>query len=199
MKPKKNIAVSKNKKQLNTTTHETKTLKWYILAIKFLFIFSIAVIAVVYTDRKGYFNPSQKNNHTQKKWDAFYDFTEKDTVDIVLVGNSHLYAGVNPKNLSSALGCNCFVLASPGTTIVDSYFCLKEALTRTKPKIAIIETYAINNNQNRLLKEGALSDQMKSFNARKNVAQKILSTPTLFSVENYLPAWSTTIRNHDFI
>ena len=172
---------------------------WWVLAMKFLFLFAVVISVVVYTDAKGFFEPDQSNNHTDKKWNSFYRFTETDTVDVVLVGNSHCYAGVNPKNLSAALGVNCFVLASPGTTIIDSYYCLEEALERTHPTVAIIETYCINDNVNRKLTAGALSDQFKSYNARKNLPLKLASMPMLFSPENYAPAWSKTIRNHDFI
>lgn len=176
-----------------------KMKKWWVLAVKFLLLFSGAVALVVYTDKKGYFEPDQSNNHTSKKWNSFYEFTEIDTVDVVLVGNSHCYAGVNPKNLSEAIGANCFVLASPGTTIMDSYYCLEEALERTHPVVAIIETYGISNSENRHLSAGGLSDQFKSFNARKNLDLKISSMPMLFSLEQYVPAWSKSIRNHDFI
>lgn len=172
---------------------------WWILAIKFLVLFAIVTSVVIYTDAKGYFEPDQSNNHTSRKWDSFYKFTEKDTVDVVLVGNSHCYAGVNPKNLSAALGANCFVLASPSTTIMDSYYCLKEALERTHPTIAIIETYGIGNSVNHELTGGSLSEQFKSYNARKNLLMKLASMPVLFSPEYYIPAWSKTIRNHDFI
>lgn len=172
---------------------------WWILAIKFLVLFALVTSVVIYTDAKGYFEPDQSNNHTSRKWDAFYKFTEKDTVDVVLVGNSHCYAGVNPKNLSAALGANCFILASPSTTIMDSYYCLKEAFERTHPTVAIIETYGIGNSVNHELAGGSLSEQFKSYNARKNLPMKLASMPILFSPEYYIPAWSKTIRNHDFI
>lgn len=190
-----------NKKQQTPTSEpvEKKQRAWWVLAIKFLLLFSAATALVIYTDSKGYFEPDKTNDHTSKKWDAFYKFTETDTVDVVLVGNSHCYAGVNPKNLSEAIGANCFVLASPGTTIMDSYYCLEEALERTHPTVAIIETYGISNSVNHSLKAGPLSDQFKSYNARKNVKMKISSMPSLFSLENYVPAWSKSIRNHDFI
>lgn len=193
-----------NKKTNSQVTQKTadvvkKEKPWWILAIKFLVLFALVTSVVIYTDAKGYFEPDQSNNHTSRKWDAFYKFTEKDTVDVVLVGNSHCYAGVNPKNLSAALGANCFVLASPSTTIMDSYYCLKEAMERTHPTVAIIETYGISNSVNHELADGGLSEQFKSYNARKNLPLKLTSMPVLFSPEYYIPAWSKTIRNHDFI
>ena len=163
-------------------------------------ILAAATICVIYfSDQKDWFAPDATNNHAQRKWDSYYQFTQKNEVDIVMVGNSHLYAGINPKNLSCALGANCFILAAPGTTITDAYYCLKEALTVSKPKIAVIETYAISDYKTHDFKDGALSDQFQSFKARKNLKQKLLSTPVLFASRNYMAAWSNTIRNHSYI
>lgn len=174
-----------------------KTIYYFLLRI---ILFSFAIIAiVVLTDKRGYFNPDYSNDHTRRKWNTYYEFVKKQPVDIVLVGNSHLYTGLNPDNLSNTLGANCFILASPGTTLTDSYFCLKEAFAVNKPKIAIVETFTINDYDNHKIKDGTLSDQFKSFSARKNIVQKMLSTPLLFTSDNYVAAWSNTIRNHNFI
>lgn len=161
--------------------------------------FSIIIIAVVlFTDSKGYFNPDYSNDHTRRKWNAYYKFTKAQPVDVVLVGNSHLYTGISPENLSNALGASCFILASPGTTLTDAYFCLKEAIRVYKPKIAVVETFSMNDYDSYKLKAGGLSDQYKSFSARRNIGQKLAATPLLFKSDNYLSAWSNTIRNHNF-
>lgn len=159
----------------------------------------LILLVIFYTDSKGYFNPDYSNDHTRRKWNAYYDFTSKQDVDVVLVGNSHLYTGISPENLSNALGANCFILASPGTTLTDTYFCLKEAIRVCKPKIAVVETFTINDYHSHDLKLGALADQLKSFSARKNIPEKLCSTPILFNSGNYLSAWSNSIRNHSFI
>ena len=164
-----------------------------------LAFFAIMLAALAYTDRLNWFEADQANNHTKKKWEAFYDFTKNNHVDVVLVGNSRLYTGINPKNLSEALGANCFILASPGTSVVDSYYCLKEALTRTKPKIAVIETFTISNDRIRKFRGQKLSDQFKSYAARKNILQKITSLPVLFRMEHWPEALSSSVRNHSFI
>ena len=176
-----------------------KMKKWWVLALKFMLLVAAVVAVVVHTDKKGYFEPDNRNEHPTWKWNSFYDFTETDTVDVVLVGNSHCFSGINPKNLSAALGANCFILASPITTIMDSYFCLEEAFERTHPTVAIIETYGISNTVNHLLPPKVLSEQFRSYNARKNVRLKLASMPVLFASEYYVPAWSKTIRNHEFI
>ena len=113
------------------------------LLLKALLISAIVCAALAFSDRMGWFEADRVNNHTEKKWASFYDLTKHDKVDVVLVGNSRMYTGLNPKHLSNALDATCFVLASPGTNIVDSYYCLKEAFSRTKPEIAVIETFTI--------------------------------------------------------
>ena len=170
-----------------------------LIILKSLVVVFVFSFIIIYIDTTGYFNPDERNNHTKKKWDSYYEFTEENNVDIVLVGNSHLYSGINPKNLSNALSCNAFILASPGTHIADSYYALKEALKRTKPKAVVVETYGIEAFEPHELKKGKLSDQFKSFYARKDIPTKLESLPFLFSPSNYLYAWSNTLRNHDFI
>ena len=169
------------------------------LLLKALLFSAIVCATLAITDRTGWFEADRANNHTEKKWNAFYDLTKHDKVDMVLVGNSRMYTGLNPNHLSNALDATCFILASPGTNIVDSYFCLKEALTRTKPKIAVIETFTIYDADNHKLTGQDLSDQFKSFSARKNVWHKMCSLPVLFAPDHWLEALSTTVRNHSFI
>lgn len=170
-----------------------------LIAIKFIAICLAVAIGLYISDSKGIFDPNNKNNHTLKKWDAFYDFSEDHNVDVLLVGNSHLYTGINPKNLSARLGVNSFILASPGTHIGDTYFALKEALERTSPTHVVVETYGINEFDPYILKNGNLSDQFKSFSARKDFWIKLMSTPKLFASKNYGYAWSNTLRNHDYL
>ena len=169
------------------------------LLLKALLFSAIVCAALAFSDRKGWFDADKANNHTERKWNSFYDLTKHDKVDMVLVGNSRMYTGLNPNHLSNALDATCFILASPGTNIVDSYYCLKEALTRTKPKIAVIETFTIYDADNHKLTGQDLSDQFKSFSARKNVWQKMCSLPVLFAPDHWLEALSTTVRNHSFI
>lgn len=169
------------------------------ISLKFGTILLIVGLTIQHFDSTGYFNPNNVNNHTKKKWDAYYEFTKENNVDVLLIGNSHLYTGINPKNLSNALGANSFILASPGTNAADYYYSLEEAIESSKPQLVIIETYGINLFNPYELKESALSDQFKSFAARKNTRLKLASTPYLFKMENYLYAWSNTIRNHDYL
>lgn len=170
-----------------------------VFLTKGIAIIAIVTVVILYTDHKGYFEADNLNNHTLRKWNSFYSLTSKNKVDIVLVGNSHLYTGLNPKNLSEALGITSFILASPGTNIADSYYCLEEAIETCKPQIAIVETYGIGDFILDSLTPPRISDQIKSFSARRNTLLKLLSTPALFNSDSWGYAWSSTIRNHNFL
>jgi len=170
----------------------------YSIILKFSLFALFIFVSIFYSDSRGIFNPDNTHNHTKRKWDSYYEFSKKNNVDVLLVGNSHLYTGINPKNLSTSLGCNAFILASPGTGVADHYFTLEEALKVNNPKLVIIETYGLHKSNQYLLTGGALSDLFKSFSARKNLVSKIIATPFLFSLKNYPYAWSNTLRNHDY-
>lgn len=182
------------KQQPKVISNPLFTLVW-----KALLILSLVFAGVFFCDQKGYFTPDNSNNHTLRKWDSFYELSKQHNVDVLLVGNSHLYTGVNPKNLSAALGCNAFILASPGTNAADHYYALEEAVKISTPKLVVIETYGLKSIHQYELTKGGLSDQFKSFSARRNLLSKLSSMPSLFAVNNYAYAWSNTIRNHDFI
>jgi hypothetical protein len=170
-----------------------------LFSLKVLLFFSICGAAILYSDKKGYFNPDESNNHTKRKWDVFYELSKEIEIDVLMLGNSHLYTGINPENLCTNLGVNAFILASPGTHIGDTYFALKEALKTNKPKLVIIETFGINNFNPYELDGEVLSNELKSFSARKDFISKASSTPFLFLPKNYPYAWSNTLRNHGFI
>lgn len=167
-----------------------------LIGLKMVLISTAIFLVIRYSDSQGYFRSIDPDDHTVRKWEAFYDLTERKEVDVLLVGNSHLYTGINPKNLSAALGVYAFILAAPGTQVADHYFALEEALQRTNPKLVVVETYGIRETAPRAFKDALLSDQFKSFDARKNVKLKLVSTPHLFQFKNYPYAWSTTLRNH---
>lgn len=169
------------------------------ITLKSLLLIVIISVAIYYIDAKGYFNRDSSNAHVIKRWNSFYEFTKNNNVDILLFGDSHLFTGINPKNLSTALGVNAFLLAAPTTNIADTYFALKEALKRSNPSLVVIETYGINNFNPYKVKKGSLANQFRSFHARKDFLTKITSTPFLFNSDNYFYAWSSMLRNHDYI
>jgi hypothetical protein len=196
---KKNITKQAPQQVLASKTKIRRKKPVLTFYIKLIVLILIILGILVYSDKKGYFNTTLKNDHTTKKWNAFYDFIKRNQVDILMFGNSHLYCGINPKNLSITLGSNAFILAAPGTCIADCYWGLKETLKVTSPKIVVIETYVIKDFNPYDFQNSALSNQIKSFYARKDLTTKLISTPFLFATDNYHLAWSNTLRNHNYL
>ncbi|MBR6161180.1 MAG: hypothetical protein IKQ75_04855 [Bacteroidales bacterium] len=180
-------------------TDEPKSKRPWQLLLKLAIVAVVATLCVKYTDSKGFFLSDQQNRHHERRWESFYRMTNQDTIDVVIIGSSHAFCGINPKNLSEALGCNCFVMAFNASTTPDAYYVLKEVLTRTTPKIVIFETYNLRNLHNHDLEPSTLSNQFRSFYPRQNIPIKLASMPVLFTPENYLLAWSSTLRNHEIL
>jgi hypothetical protein len=163
---------------------------------RILFLLVALVIIVGFIDQKGYFNADQKNNHIRKKWASFYNFTKTKEVDVLILGNSHIITGIDPFVLSNATSSNCFILGNSGTGVIDAWFQLGEALKYTKPKLVILETYCINNGEK---PEKDVIPYLQSFDAQTNVSHKLMCMPQIFKIDNWLEAWSTSIRNHSFL
>jgi len=191
------LRVNDSKQSISATPSESKTLRLFLIKST-VFLFAI-VSFIMLVDFKGLFDSSEINYHSKRAWDEFYSFTEDKDIDILLLGNSHIYTGINPQSLSTSLGVNSFILSAPGTHLGDVYYSFEEALSRVKPKVVVVETYAMNDFNPYKLEGSTLSDQIKSFASRKNVGIKLLSTPMLFLPGNYMYAWSSLIRNHSFI
>lgn len=160
----------------------------------------LTVFALIFAvDVYGVFDYDQSNNHTGKRWSYLYRQRKSVPPDILILGNSHAYTGILPKEMSCALGSTCFVLASQGNFLTDAYHMLDEALEIVHPKLLIIETYLIREYDQKNLKNGDLTCQIQSFEARGNVWKKICSAPSLFMPDNIPYAWSPTLRNHSYI
>ncbi|MBE6323722.1 MAG: hypothetical protein E7074_01960 [Bacteroidales bacterium] len=191
--------MAQSKKTDKKSTPEAQPKRPWQLIVKLSVITIVAIVCVVYTDKKGYFLTDQKSPHHERRWESIYRLTPQDTIDVVVLGNSHVNTGINPKHLSCALGCTAFDMAPSGTGMVDAYFCLKEILTRTKPSLVVVETYLMNGTDTHDLKEEGLANEFRSFYPRRNIPIKLTSMPALFTVNNYLPAWSFTLRNHEML
>ena len=71
---------------------------------------------------------------------TFYD-VKKDSLDVLLLGSSHLYYGVQPNVLWREYGIAAYDMGSAEQTVASSYFLLKEALAYQKPEVVVLETY----------------------------------------------------------
>ena len=81
-----------------------------------------------------------KTKESRNYIDSFYDLPQN-KADILILGSSHAYCGVQPNEFWGNYGYSSYVLGSPSQSIPCSYYLLKEALNRQKPKVVFLEVY----------------------------------------------------------
>ena len=187
----------KHIKQTKKPLVEVKSFSWRRFSEKILFLFIAILSVVLFTDKKEYFTADQTNNHIKKKWISFFDYTaKKKGVDVFILGNSHIITGVDPFILSDATSSTCFILGNSGTSVIDAWFQLGAALKYTQPKLVILETYCIGNHEKSV---ADLVPLFQSFDSQKDRWYKLQCMPRLFYSDNWIEAWSPSVRNHSFL
>ena len=76
------------------------------------------------------------------KLKSFYKLPD-DSVDILALGSSHTYQGINTATLWDEYGAAAFDLCGPAQPIANTYFYLKEALKTQTPKVALLDMYSM--------------------------------------------------------
>lgn len=71
---------------------------------------------------------------------SFYEVKEH-SLDVLFLGSSHLYYGVQPNVLWREYGIAAYDMGSAEQTVASSYFLLKEAFQYQMPKVAVLESY----------------------------------------------------------
>lgn len=171
--------------------------KWpkVVFAAKMLLVIVVIWGVVKICDNSKLFEP-HLTFHEKLMKKSLAKFVKQDTIDILFLGNSIVGAGINCHYLSNELGCNAYTYFTSGSDVRDAYFTLNDFLSFQTPKVVVVETFTIGN----ILSTGKpLTSKAVGFSLRSDTLKKILSMPYLFGPEEYWGAWSTTIRNHDFI
>lgn len=70
----------------------------------------------------------------------FYDL-EKNSVDVLFLGSSHMVAAMNPVQLYDDYGISGYNLGSEQQNLFVSYYWLKEALKYQNPKVVVLDCY----------------------------------------------------------
>lgn len=71
---------------------------------------------------------------------GIYDQPEK-TVDVLMLGSSHMYYGVNTAKLWEEYGISGYDFGSAEQSLWVSYYYLKEACKRQKPKVVVLDFF----------------------------------------------------------
>lgn len=110
-----------------------KTVRWTAAALAFL-VLGLALFAGTAEILR------RKTAAESDMVHSFYEI-EKDSLDVLFLGSSHLYYGVQPGELWGQYGIASYVMGSPEQTAATSYYLLKEAFSRQKPKVVVMESY----------------------------------------------------------
>lgn len=73
----------------------------------------------------------------------FYNKIEKDTVDVLCVGSSHVYCSINPVQMYDDYGIAAYDLSAGSQAIWYSYYFILEALKTQKPDVVILDVYTV--------------------------------------------------------
>lgn len=75
------------------------------------------------------------------RWEEFYQLPKGDSLDILFLGSSHAYRGIDPSLIDSLLETKTFNLGSSGQTPLTTYHVLKNAVRHVYPKMVVIDLY----------------------------------------------------------
>ena len=65
---------------------------------------------------------------------------EKNTIDVLYVGNSNVYTGVSPLEIYENIGVTGYSASTPQQDMIGSYYIIKEFFKIQKPKVVMLET-----------------------------------------------------------
>ncbi len=107
--------------------------KKFLKIVSFVLVFALAITAYMSALDFKYLD-------SVFKFDAFYELPEN-SVDVLVLGSSHAYQGVNTAVLWEEYGYSAFNLCGAGQPVWNSYYYLEEALKTQSPKVIIFDIY----------------------------------------------------------
>lgn len=88
---------------------------------------------------------------------------EKNSLDVLFMGNSDIYRGISPMELYDEYGIKSYGYTSAGQRMWTAYYMLKEALRYQKPKVIVLGVDSLFNESN-----SSISNYRKVFDQMKN-------------------------------
>lgn len=104
--------------------------KLKIIAFSTLFVFLASFASLLLTD---YTDPYHRR--------SAYDALEKNSVDILMIGNSHSFCTFNPDVLSRVTGLKSFNASMPSQLVDLTWYNLKEQLKSQSPEVIVLEAF----------------------------------------------------------
>ena len=112
---------------------KSKVLKEIIAGVAFLLVFTLllSILTLVYY-------PKWKANTTHGQMAGFYR-EPKNSLDVILLGSCNMYTSFSPVLLYDEYGITSYGMTCPDEELSTSYYYLKDALKRQKPKVVVVE------------------------------------------------------------
>jgi hypothetical protein len=152
-------------------------------------IMAILIIAVLFYSN-DYFTPVEG---PVKRWRSLYQL-EENSIDILFLGNSHLGVGVNPDVIDSFIGCSSYSLSNEAVNIEQCYFNFREALKTQKPKLLVLELFALKPT---LMNDTSNAFVYANFDGYPLSFNKLQAIYAYRPPEDYIHCLFPSIRNHE--
>jgi len=118
----------------------TMTLRTRRLIASVLFC---ALVVGVLTLASVVLKPARKGDSGGSTWPAYLS-TERDSLDVVFFGTSHVFSGVDPGTIWRSRGIASYVLGGPTQSMSVTYYYLREALKTQRPKVVALEMTGVS-------------------------------------------------------
>lgn len=163
-----NSQISKDNTVKKASAIEVIKILVSIVVFAALFFFLLSKISYVLRDKE---NASVQDNFAK---------LEKDSVDVIFIGQSHQFCSINSEMLAEEYGINCFMLATSGQTVAMSYYAAMEAIELQHPRTIYMETAYVIHDWN------VINDGMSHmfFDGMPNCKAKKASINDLIEPEN---------------
>ena len=161
----------------------------YSLLFIFMIIFGLHISSRVFIPK---WLDNKDNMHT---WitRGFYE-EEKNSLDVLFLGNSDVYRGISPIILWDDHGIASYAYAASGQRLWTAYYMLKEALLYQKPKVVVFDVDAVfSNNDSSKANYRKVFDNMKNNKVKyEAINDKIYK----FTFEEKISFYFPIIRYH---
>lgn len=115
----------------------------FIFSFKVFFkrIFLLVMLAICVTF--VFYRYTKITQYSRTDFFDFYRKIDQETVDVLCVGSSHVYNGINPVQMWDEYGIAAYDLACGSQAVWFSYYYIKEALKTQHPEVVILDVYTL--------------------------------------------------------
>lgn len=161
--------------------------KIIVFLLLFVLLFATASEVLRYKSLSGAWNMTQKIHGLKNE--------QKDSMDVLFFGSSHMYCTVSPLQLMSEYGFTSYVYCTQQQPLWATYHYMKEALKTQSPKLIVVEMYMATNETDYLM-EGAesaiieLDMSLNKLSLINSAVQKEDRLGFVFDIIRYHDRWS---------